>query len=263
MIRQHVNTLPDRSQKRFWHTLYIRLSALIERSRPAGQGFSLGELLVVVTLVVLLALTALLTYQHQMEKAYDTTRKDHFKKFRIAFEDYYSDNECYPTLEVWDGCTCGGSCLSPYMDSFLCDPNTKLPYFYYPFTDAEENPDTCMGYRLYTKLRNTGDPDIRYVGCSPVLGCGDGPPLSSYNYGISMGGRLTAEDFDPDATPTPTDRFTPGCVSSDGPWACNPSGTCNGGYEPISFSSGKCSVGFTTASCCLESGCPDDIRCKW
>jgi len=234
------------------------------------RGFSLGELLIVVTLIIVLAISVLFTYRHQVDKAHDTTRKDHFKKFRIAFEDYYNDHNCYPTNKendaVWENCTCGSACLAPYMDSFLCDPVTQQKYYYYPFTidvDGVETEDTCLGYRLYTKLSVVADPDIINVGCSPTRGCGVLGNLPFNNYGISMGGPLVAEDFDPNtsSTPTPTTGVAPGCESSWGPWACNTNGDCNGGYTQENFQPGRCPVYFLSIDCC-PAPCPTGYWCS-
>jgi len=221
-------------------------------------------------IITLLALVLLMGYQAQVAKAHDVTRKDHFRSYKIMFEDYYSDHACYPTQAEWDACTCGGSCFSPYLREFFCDPVSKQKYYYYPFTDADGNSEPCRGYRLYTKLNTKIDPDIPLVGCSWMRGCGNDVPLSTYNWGMSMGGPLTAADFNPEptgtpgptATPTPTSIYGPGCQTATGPHACNTGGTCNG-YNEADFSNGRCSVGFKDAQCCIDSGCPASIRCAW
>ncbi|KKT34809.1 MAG: hypothetical protein UW22_C0065G0006 [Candidatus Gottesmanbacteria bacterium GW2011_GWB1_44_11c] len=234
----------------------------MDRQKRMKKGFSFGELLIVVAIVALIALAVLMAYQTQVAKAHDATRKEHMKKFRIMFEDYYNDHNCYPTEAQWDACTCGSACFSPYMDQFLCDPVTRQKYYYYPFTNADGEVDTCLGYRLYAKFENKGDPDITMVGCSWVMGCGT-DTRSAYNYGITIPGPLTDADFNPNATPTPTGyQYEPGCESATGPWACNIAGTCNS-FASEDFSNGRCSYGFTTADCCHASVCPAITWCEW
>jgi len=194
------------------------------------RGFSLSELLVVVVIVTLLAIAIIMGYQTQIAKANDAKRKDNLNEFRIAFENYYNDNSCYPTEAVWNGCTCDGNCLSPYMENFLCDPTTRQKYFYYPFNKPEPDVNTCIGYRLYAKLENRGDPDIISVGCDWIRGCGD-DDRASYNYGISMTGSLTAADFVPNPTSTPTPTPIPIIMGEffclgDGSRICNAQTGC-------------------------------------
>jgi len=220
------------------------------------HGFSLGELLVVIVIVSLLAIAIIMAYQTQVAKANDAKRKEDLNKYKIAFEDYYNDHNCYPTQAMWEACTCESACLSPYMEKFLCDPTTKQEYYYVQLTD-------CKGYQLYTKLENKGDPDITRVGCSWSEGCGYDIPLSLYNYGIAVGGSLTAADFNPNTTPTPTSVYAPGCERIPGEdfHACNTNGECNG--HPSSDFPDRCPVGFRTGNCCVASGCPESIWCKW
>jgi prepilin-type N-terminal cleavage/methylation domain-containing protein len=224
------------------------------------RGFSMGELLVVIVIVALLAITILMAYQNQVAKANDSKRKDHFNQFKIALEDYYNDKSCYPTVTDWNGYTCDGTEFAPYMDKFLCDPTTRQRYLYQSFTDEDGNPDSCLGYKLYTKLEYKGDPDIIRVGCDWVQGCGTTDALKLVNFGIGMGGPLTAADFipNPTSTATPTPTQTP----SYGPFGCNPSATCNNSYGKADLDSGRCSVLFSSMGACRASGCPVSIRCR-
>ena len=227
------------------------------------KGFSLGELLIVIAIVALLAIVIIMAYQHQVAKAHDAKRLDHLATFRVTFEDYYNDHGCYPSKEMWDNeCTCDGNCLTPYMNSFFCDPVKGSKYYYYPFTGEDGvTPDPCKGYRLYTKLDDESDSSITTVGCSPTGGCGSGA-LASYNYGIAMGGSLYDGTAAPATTTTPTVYISPGCASAGGPHACDKGGTCNG-FDVLDFSNGRCSVGFATGQCCINTGCPASIRCNW
>lgn len=171
---------------------------------PKSQkGFTLQELLVVVTIVILLFISALalLNPKTQLAKGHDATRKSHLDLLRIAFEAYYSDNECYPTQEMIN--SCGSKDLSPYMESIPCDPLYKTPY------RLELTPTTCpQQFGILTNLEFTQDPIIDHIGCTS--GCGS---THEYNY-IVTSGDATAAFFTPplptatvtatSGTPTPT-----------------------------------------------------------
>lgn len=146
------------------------------------------ELLIVIAILgVLLALLIATLGTGQLEKSRDARRKDNLSRIKIAFEEYYNDNGCYPEPGVLD--ECGSNTLSPYMSSVPCDPTTKLPYIYVP------NEDNCSGYRVYAALERSDDPVVGELGCQG--GCGvvedwmidsnDPRDPNDYNYGVSEG----------------------------------------------------------------------------
>lgn len=154
------------------------------RRRPIQAGFTIIELLIVITIIAILAVVALLAVnpKKQINKGYDAVRKKDLNNLKIAFEDYNGDHSCYPPAGILD--VCGGEQLRPYMEKIPCDPQTREKYLYVP----EEGND-CSGYRVLTGLRNKTDPYIEQVGCSSTLGCGVGVDVSvDYNYGISSPG---------------------------------------------------------------------------
>jgi len=219
------------------------------------HGFSLGELLVVCVIIGLLAVIVLVNYQKQIARANDAKRKTDLKKFQTAFEDYYGDNNCYPSETAMNAHTsCDSAVLAPYLDKFPCDPVTRIPYLYTAITD--EDGGACRGYRLLTTLQDWGDQDILRVGCSqnPRLGCGFVPP--QYNYGISMGDTIYRAGLDPNEIPSDL----PNGGKTTGTWACNANGTCNN-KDPSVFPA-VCPIGFATSEDCVRSGCPNLIRCK-
>jgi len=222
------------------------------------RGFSLGELLIVVVLISLLALVVLMTYQHQVAKANDARRKEDLAKFKIAFEDFYNDNGCYPTEDQWAAYSCDSNDFAPYLETYLCDPVTDERYYYLTIVDGE-NPEACAGYRLFAKLQNNSDTDIRNVGCWPVGqgGCGEGV-LLSYNYGVALGGSLVDPNYVP-AVPTggasgasgasgPT-GFAPGTLVT----ICDTDCKCN--QTLIESAELKECFAFSSPSECLAAGC--------
>ena len=151
------------------------------------QGFSLIEVLIVITIIALIALAVLFTFGGQMEKGRDARRKSDLHAVKTAFEEYYSDYECYPPAEILD--TCGGSELSPYLDEIPCDPKTLAKYYYAP-----EGSLCPSYYRVFSSLERETDEAISALGCNSETGCGAstyfpelGEEANNLNYGISQG----------------------------------------------------------------------------
>jgi len=189
------------------------------------------EFLVVAAIISLLILATLFGVQLQLMRARDAHRKADLEKLKVAFEHYYSDNDCYPDYDIFynggvepDPAICGQAIpeLTPYLNQIPCDPETGLPYAYYP----PEGKTSCEGYRLYTKLENDQDQGIANVGCS-ASGCGG---QTSYNYGVSVGGSLIQQTGSVAPTSAPT--VTPEVVYN-GEWVCSPNSDPNiNGGEP-------------------------------
>lgn len=139
------------------------------------------ELMMVIALIVILLTLGLTNWKRQIGKSLDTRKKQDLQNLKIALEQYYSDNDCYPQLAMM--ATCGGTALAPYIQAIPCDPDGQKPYVYL----AQDPASLCRGYRILTKLNDTSDTDITRVGCDPVTGCGDG----QFNYGVSSGGPVS------------------------------------------------------------------------
>ncbi len=179
-----------------------------------SRGFTLTELLVVVSIIVLLLLFVLINLKTQVLRARDARRKADLNRIQKSFEEYFNDKQCYPYAEVLNNC--GSADLSPYIKKVPCDPVSVEPYLYVP-----GSPSLCGGYRVCAKLEDKSDPDIPRIGCHPENGCGYGV---GYNYCVSVGYAVTAEGFNPNASPTATPTPTP---SYEGSFACTPAGNCN------------------------------------
>jgi len=179
-------------------------------------GFTLIEVLIVVAILGLILMLFFLTNFRQLSKGRDGHRKADLEKIRVAFEDYYNDNECYPDTNVL--VDCDGDSFRPYLELIACDPLTGEPYVYIP------NDDPCSGYKVLVKLENRDDPNIEGVGCDPEVGCGYEDP--DYNFGISQGTTMPGSGefpIDPDyegETPDYNDDYycapevapNPGCT---------------------------------------------------
>lgn len=182
-------------------------------------GFTLVELLVVVGIIgILVGIIATFTVPNVFQaggRARDAHRKNHIRTLTQAIINYNFDNGCYPTQQLWDDAECSDTevppeFLSPYINTFACDPSTGEKYTYqttdllgYP---CEGDCGECESFRLLAHLENHKDKDIIKVGCHPELGCGViNPAGKNPNWGLGMNHGVAIPDFDPNATPTPTE----------------------------------------------------------
>lgn len=157
------------------------------------KSFTLLELLIVISLIALLAAAAfaLINPQRQIEKSWDTRRKNDLSQLQKVLEDFYNDKNCYPKpAEVCYDPTVNPTCqicglrstplpISPYLSNLPCDPQQSLKPFLYQVDSI-----TCpRWYRVFSKISNTSDPVINQVGCG--TGCGPASDPTGYQYYIS------------------------------------------------------------------------------
>ncbi|MDQ3008458.1 MAG: prepilin-type N-terminal cleavage/methylation domain-containing protein, partial [bacterium] len=165
------------------------------------SGFTMIELLIVIAILGALLLFMALALARYQGKARDSERKADLDRIKIAFEDYYNDNSCYPPPEVLNDC--GGASLQPHLNTVPCDPLSKDPYVYIPLDGNE-----CKGYRILGNLEDDQDSAIANLGCDASCGCGFG---NEYNYGIASGTPLLETGCSAVATtPTPTPAASSG-----------------------------------------------------
>jgi len=141
------------------------------------KGFTLIEILITVTIISVLSVTAVMVFRTSLSRGRDAERKSDLESIYVAFEDYYNDNGCYPPATTSLFTSCGQS-FRPYLDQVPCDPMSDEPYLYVP------NTNECTGYRLYASLERQDDADSQRLGCDGANGCGYDP---DYNYGVSAG----------------------------------------------------------------------------
>lgn len=193
----------------------------VHTHRPLTQGFTLMELILIIGLIALLliGLLALLNPGQKIKQAHDTKRKTELQQLSKSFEEYYNDNEEYPTSvqicyneEVVNGdsCSChicgketGSPSFSPYLTALPCDPTHPTHRYLYEYECSEKS-----WFRLYAQLSTT---------------------TSAYDYGISSP-NVTISLY-PTAGPTPTSGPTPTDIPAgsdcEEPIYCKKDGLCN------------------------------------
>lgn len=182
------------------------------------KGFTLSEILVVVTIIVILGLAILVGINPiaQIFKGYDSRRRADLAKIKTALEGYYSDHECYPDFPFINGSrsyVCESDFLKPYLDSMPCDPNTKKPYVIY-LTPTDS---TCpQQYVTYAQIYSFFDKNANLISYCPdtieihspgmsnadiITGC-SGRPVCPVYYGCKNGSCvIVAQDDIPLCSP--------------------------------------------------------------
>lgn len=200
------------------------------------RGFSLLEILITVTLLILLSVALLITLNPwaQINKGWDSKRKTELTQLNKVFEDYYNDKQCYPTLsKVCYNASSGTTCnicgnqstsptFSPYLSQLPCDPQQPTKKYTYQ-TDGS----SCPGwYIVYTLLSNTTDPVISEVdcqnGCGPTGNVNFNYFVSSSNIILEGGIGPTTSPQNPTSTPTLNPTLTPGPLTPTSPPGATP-----------------------------------------
>lgn len=203
---------------------------------------SLIEVVLVMAILLLLLAGVYFAVRTQVGKGQDAKRKDDLERIKVAFEDYYNDNGCYPTPDMIDDCDSNE--LSPYLNRIPCDPVSGDPY---KMITDQYGSDACpTWYKVYTKMENTDDVNIVKLGCQE--GCQiDG---DTYHYGVSSpnvyAGQVPASSFTC-SDGTPGTAISRSC-GEDYINICNQC-TCNQ-CERI-----QCPEGLSNCYCCPDDSC--------
>lgn len=121
---------------------------------PAGrQGFTLVELLVVISILSVLVSIVAGGFRNSQARGRDAQRKSDLKQIAGALELYYSDYNKYPDTIPWGAEFTDGKTI--YMKQVPEDPVSSLGYTYI----VPDSPINDM-FQLYAYLENTQDKDI-------------------------------------------------------------------------------------------------------
>jgi len=119
-----------------------------------SNGFTIIEILVVVTIIGLLTLTAVVTYSAFLKQSRDAKRKADLGQVAAALEMYRSNNDTYPTTLAT--LTSG----TIYIQSVPTDPKSASYVYYFNAVDSaggvcDGTPtDSCVSYTLGAHLEN-------------------------------------------------------------------------------------------------------------
>lgn len=184
------------------------------------QGFTLIEVMIIVAIVAILFVSLMVTMRFQRLKAQDAQIKEDLHLLKVAFENYYSDNNCYPPPEWFDNKSdCGADYLNPYLESLPCSPVDGTPYY------IEKDISGCGWFKLYANLNNAEDPEAKKLWVET-----DGN--EDYNYGVSS--TNTQIEIDNPNTSGP----------ESGPYYCRGWGNCVG-----PFANPPCGVTWSSPNC--------------
>lgn len=200
------------------------------------RGFTLIEIMVVVAIIAILVVLAMLMFMHNLGKARDGRRKGDLDRLKVAFEEYYGDENTFPGSDILSDCGSGN--LKPYLASVPCDPKTNRPYCYV-YDDADPVGQT---YRILASLENPADPIISELNCGSSEYCGFETECAAYgsrfNYGLASSNIAVVNDYvisggflTPSPSPSPSLGPLPSTVP--GSFACSPQSICNRYADPV------------------------------
>jgi len=217
-----------------------------------NKGFTLVELIVIVTVLIILAVIIASNFNAAgvFNKARDAQRKKDLSRIRVAFEEYYNDKGCYPdnalTTQLNTASNCGSNIFSPWLSAWICDPN-KTPYNI--VVDDTRYSGCAKWYKIVTKLENTKDANIPDGWDYLNIVIGNNITSKTVNYGISSPNINWYDVWsDPECAAYGGCYYNPDPL--DAPNVCNSAGT--GCIGP------NCYVGLCRESCrvtCCGVGC--------
>ncbi|QQG41397.1 MAG: prepilin-type N-terminal cleavage/methylation domain-containing protein [Candidatus Woesebacteria bacterium] len=211
------------------------------------KGFTLIELIVVMSIIAILAIIALAYFRGQIFKGKDARRKADIQRIQVAVEEYEKDHNCYPLSQT---VTCNpGTGLTPYLNKIPCDPSTNASY-YYEYQDS-----VCPSwYRIYAKFENHLDSaTVGWIGPNSAFDY----IATSPNAPANTAGTSGVTTPPPGGTPQPTGTGVPssfyGCQNS----ACVPIL-----WDPARPGP-ECDPNYQNSSCYGQCGLPGNDCTPW
>lgn len=139
------------------------------------KGFSLIEVMIVISLIAILSTFSLSNYSQVQKQTRDSRRKTDLASVKSSLELYYSVNNKYPTSLTFGTTTAWSDTNGVYMKIVPGDPQSANPQ--YCFVSVSPN----STYSLYASLENyANDTDKNIITPATIPGC----PAGTYNYKI-------------------------------------------------------------------------------
>ena len=141
-----------------------------------AKGFTLMEILVVISLLAILATVVMASYFTSLERGRDSRRKQDLEQVGRALELYYFENNVYPATTLpWGEALTNTGNTKTYMKKLPTDPSDKSNDGNYKYVYDSNG----SYYKLYSCLEN--DKDLDYTNYNTNCGT-DCQPC---HYGIS------------------------------------------------------------------------------
>lgn len=113
------------------------------------KAYTLIEILIVATIIVLLTTVAVVSYSTFLKQSRDSRRKTDLEQIRAALEMYRSNNDEYYSASVNGNCSNVVTWLSSYIGTIPSDPKNSNGYYYSCVISAND-------YTLGAYLENGG-----------------------------------------------------------------------------------------------------------
>lgn len=133
---------------------------------PAREGFTLVELLVVITIIGIMFGVVITSSVAIQKNGRDVQRKSDLRNIQTAIQQYYADQNFYPSVlpAAGSSLTSGtGTSTKTYLKSIPSDPTGVKAYYYKAYISQANSADCdnaseskCFYYKLCANLENSG-----------------------------------------------------------------------------------------------------------